>query len=713
MEDNTHLSTGKSSSSYRYGEQKQYEYGSQTQTATPYGHDHKISALKEGNITDHHSSTLPPITTETLPTPLQLQIANQTWDKVSAREPIGSSDNAPDIDTFIDYLSTILEMRLAEVVKHRREAKQNLTEFTNPSSVEGASSQILSSSLTSFKDDNWEMAKRPSTPTSGEEDSVSRQSSTSTSNTTTTSAEKVLLTSTCRIQLRAYVRHIASMYRNNKYHGLEHAVHVTMSANKLLDMLHCNNNDNEGESSESRQSSSSSSSSFPSSSSIDETGERTYKPPTSDVPVHPNAAKHPAMTWPAGSDRACITRRDSKAVLAAAGAAAVKKGYKFSRLDHYSARKKKAKSKHTHHPHRIQHKLSSESSHCIYSDMFTKFAFVFAAMIHDVDHQGVPNARLAKEQDPLIDVHGSISTAEKHSIQVAFKTLSESDYEEFRNVVFDSPEDQLQMHRIVFNVVISTDIASAERGLATKERWDEAFNNNNNNNNKHQPTLGGSASSSPSNSSTPPLPLGRLSLAGKTSLSEIATVQASKPQIVSMQNTSSVTTQHHHPHRQQHNQRKRTSLQLNGGQTVEYFTEFDSDDDDNDSDSDDAEDKRMALQQSVIIETMLNVADVAHSMQSWELFVLWNKRLFEELYEAYKSGRSDTDPSDGWYENQVGFYSMYVIPLAEKMKKCGVFGQEDVSGEWVKNAIEIRDRWRREGEEITRDMIDTVKRELM
>jgi len=94
---------------------------------------------------------------------------------------------------------------------------------------------------------------------------------------------------------------------------------------------------------------------------------------------------------------------------------------------------------------------------------------------------------------------------------------------------------------------------------------------------------------------------------------------------------------------------------------------------------------------------MLNVADVAHSMQSWELFVFWNKRLFEELYEAYKSGRSDTDPPDLWYENQVGFYSMYVIPLAEKMKKCGVFGQEDVSGEWVKNAIEIRDRWKREG----------------
>jgi hypothetical protein len=48
----------------------------------------------------------------------------------------------------------------------------------------------------------------------------------------------VLLTTSCRMQIRAYVRRIASMYNDNRYHALEHAVHVTMSANKLLDMLH-------------------------------------------------------------------------------------------------------------------------------------------------------------------------------------------------------------------------------------------------------------------------------------------------------------------------------------------------------------------------------------------------------------------------------------------------------------------------------------------
>jgi len=141
-------------------------------------------------------------------------------------------------------------------------------------------------------------------------------------------------------------------------------------------------------------------------------------------------------------------------------------------------------------------------------------------------------------------------------------------------------------------------------------------------------------------------------------------------------------------------------LEVNGGQSIEYF-----------SDVADDEDARMALQQSVVIETMLNVADVAHSMQCWELFLFWNRRLFEELFVAFKVGRSDHEPSGDWYENQLGFYAIYVIPLAEKMKQCKVFGA--LGGEWVNNATFIRDRWKLEGEQITKDMIASVKRDYL
>ncbi|KAL3785145.1 hypothetical protein ACHAW5_005306 [Stephanodiscus triporus] len=83
---------------------------------------------------------------------------------------------------------------------------------------------------------------------------------------------------------------------------------------------------------------------------------------------------------------------------------------------------------------------------------------------------------------------------------------------------------------------------------------------------------------------------------------------------------------------------------------------------------------------------MLNVADVAHSMQSWEIFLFWNRSLFEELHVAFKMGRARLTP---------------------QMQKCGVFGK--LGWEWMKNAVLIRDRWCIEGEQITKDMIAMVK----
>ncbi|KAL3794428.1 hypothetical protein ACHAW5_005627 [Stephanodiscus triporus] len=80
------------------------------------------------------------------------------------------------------------------------------------------------------------------------------------------------------------------------------------------------------------------------------------------------------------------------------------------------------------------------------------------------------------------------------------------------------------------------------------------------------------------------------------------------------------------------------------------------------------------LQQHAVLETMMNAADVAHTMQSFRVFVKWNKRLFRELYVAHISDRLSFDPCDNWYENQIGFFTHYIIPLSQKMKSCGVFG---------------------------------------
>ena len=104
-----------------------------------------------------------------------------------------------------------------------------------------------------------------------------------------------------------------------------------------------------------------------------------------------------------------------------------------------------------------------------------------------------------------------------------------------------------------------------------------------------------------------------------------------------------------------------------------------------------------------VIEHIIQASDVAHTMQHWHIFRRWNERLFDEMYIAYKLGRTDKDPSIGWYQGQIGFFDFYIIPLAQKLKDCGVFG---VAGnEYLSYALENRREWELKGEEESEVML--------
>ena len=73
----------------------------------------------------------------------------------------------------------------------------------------------------------------------------------------------------------------------------------------------------------------------------------------------------------------------------------------------------------------------------------------------------------------------------------------------------------------------------------------------------------------------------------------------------------------------------------------------------------------------------------------------WNQRFFEECTEAYRNGRAADDPAVMWYEGELAFFDDYIIPLAQKLKDCGVFG---VSGdEYLTYAVETDKSGTREG----------------
>ena len=77
---------------------------------------------------------------------------------------------------------------------------------------------------------------------------------------------------------------------------------------------------------------------------------------------------------------------------------------------------------------------------------------------------------------------------------------------------------------------------------------------------------------------------------------------------------------------------------------------------------------------TIVIEHLIQASDVAHTMQHWHIYRKWNERLFFEMNLAYHEGRSETDPATNWYKGELGFFDFYIIPLAKKLKDCGVFG---------------------------------------
>ena len=107
---------------------------------------------------------------------------------------------------------------------------------------------------------------------------------------------------------------------------------------------------------------------------------------------------------------------------------------------------------------------------------------------------------------------------------------------------------------------------------------------------------------------------------------------------------------------------------------------------------------------TIVIEHLIQASDVAHTMQHWHIYRKWNERFFLECHKAYKEGRAEKDPAEFWYKGEMGFYDFYIIPLAKKLKDCGVFGV--ASDEYLNYAIRNRKEWEERGQEIVSEMVE-------
>ena len=66
-----------------------------------------------------------------------------------------------------------------------------------------------------------------------------------------------------------------------------------------------------------------------------------------------------------------------------------------------------------------------------------------------------------------------------------------------------------------------------------------------------------------------------------------------------------------------------------------------------------------------------------------------------------------SDPRKFWYKGELGFFDNCIIPLARKLKDCGVFGVS--SDECLNYALQNRAEWEARGETIVVELIKEIQ----
>jgi hypothetical protein len=112
---------------------------------------------------------------------------------------------------------------------------------------------------------------------------------------------------------------------------------------------------------------------------------------------------------------------------------------------------------------------------------------------------------------------------------------------------------------------------------------------------------------------------------------------------------------------------------------------------------------------TIVFEHIIQASDVCHCMQHWQVYQKYNARLFEERYVAFLKGKAGENPPwAGWYKGEIWFYDNYIIPLAQKLNDCGVFGVS--YDEYLNYAQQNRLEWEHKGEDIVAQLRVAVEK---
>jgi 3'5'-cyclic nucleotide phosphodiesterase len=120
-------------------------------------------------------------------------------------------------------------------------------------------------------------------------------------------------------------------------------------------------------------------------------------------------------------------------------------------------------------------KALHDHTYGITSDPLTQFACIFAAVIHDVDHEGVPNAQLVQEKSTIALAYEGKSVAEQHSFVLAWDLLMMPEFEKLRKTLCATADEVKRFRQLVVNAVMATDIMDPDLKYLRQRRWNTAF----------------------------------------------------------------------------------------------------------------------------------------------------------------------------------------------------------------------------------------------
>lgn len=114
----------------------------------------------------------------------------------------------------------------------------------------------------------------------------------------------------------------------------------------------------------------------------------------------------------------------------------------------------------------------------ITSDPLTQFAVVLSALIHAVDHRGISNEDLAKEEPGVVAQYKGKSITEQRSLDKAWKKLMEPQFENLRRCIYADKAEKQRFRQVVVNSVLATDIYDEELQALRMSRWKKTFGSN-------------------------------------------------------------------------------------------------------------------------------------------------------------------------------------------------------------------------------------------